>query len=147
MLRGVKGAELNGALSVLSDRACTHVYLLQNRRRFVLGVVGALLIGLIAGAVIRQWLVATIVVVVLVNAAARFADRRIVGIDSKGLVQAKSATFTTRPTELLAPLQFSEVQVRHTAGHDTAVFRINGTAYLGARGSCDLANALKSRQA
>lgn len=140
-------ADLDGALSALADRSCTHAYLLQNRRRFYLGLVGALLIGLITGAVIDQWLVATIVSVILVNAATFGSDRRIVGIDSKGLVQAKSAPFTARPTELLAPLQFAEVQVVNTGDRDNAVFRINGTTYLGAKGSSELASALRSRQA
>lgn len=146
-LAGVNRAELSDALSALAGQPCNHVYLLQNRRRFYLVLVGGLLIGLVTGVVIQRWLVATIVSVVLVNAAAYFSDRRIVGMNSTGLAQAKSSPFTARPTELLAPLRFAEVQVLNTGGHDTATFRINGTSYLGTKGSSELARALQSRQA
>ena len=126
---------------------CTHVYLLLNRTRFYLGLVFALVVGVATGVLIHQWLVGTIVWVVLISIADRYSDRRIVGIDVKGLVQAKTAVFTARPTELLAPLKFADVQVLNTGTRNNAVFRIDGTTYVGTKGSIALAGALQSRQA
>ena len=139
--------ELDSALSALSGRSCTYAFLLLNRTRFYLGLVFALLVGVATGVLIHQWLVGTIVWVALISIAERLSDRRIVGIDIKGLIQAKSAVFVARPTELLAPLQFAEVQVLNTGTRNNALFRIDGTAYVGTRGSIALAGALQSRQA
>lgn len=143
----MNSTKLDRALSALSGRPCTYAYVLQNRTRFYLGLGAALAVGLATGVLIHQWLVGTTVVVALTFVTAPLFDRRIVGLNANGVVQAKCVSFGARPTELLAPLEFTEVQVLGNRALDTAAFRINGTTFLGNKGSSALAGALQQKQA
>ena len=143
----MKQAELDGALAALSGRSCTHAYLLQNGRRFYLSLFVGVLVGLSASVLIGAWRVGPLFVAVVVFAAAPLADRRIVGVDAEAVVQARSAPFVARPTELLASVPFSEVQVLSTGAHDNLVLRLDGAKFVGTKGSKASAEALWSRQA
>ena len=144
--RSVHNDKVDRALAALSGRPSSYTYVLLNQAHFYLDIAAALVIGLVTGLLVHQSLAGAALMVALACATTPLLDRRIVGIDSEGLVQAKSAPFSNRPIELLPPLRFSEIEVVGNRGHGGAVFRINGTTYVGSRGSAALAGALQSRR-
>lgn len=144
-VESVNKVERDSALSALSGQACTHAYLLHNRTRLYLGLAVAILVGAATSVLVGHWIVGSIVSFVLISVSELLSDRRIVGISANGVVQAKSALYTARPTELLTSLQFWEMQVLDGGGHDNALFRIDGTTFLGTKGSIALAGELQSR--
>ncbi len=127
-------------MTQLSGQRCTVACLVQNRARFVVGMTGALLIGATVGIVVRQFILASIIVAVLVAATSPLADRRILGLTDTGVVQRRAATFTTAPTSAIASTDMT-LQVK--SGRKNPLFRIDGRTYLGATGSREFAEQLR----
>lgn len=104
------------------------------------------MVGLAAGALVHNVLVYLVVYAAALVAAVPFLDRRLVGLDAEGVVQAR-AGYPGQPGKMLAPLEFRAVKVvgEGVAGGDLSdrpTFRIEGANYRGQRGSNALGEAL-----
>jgi predicted lipid-binding transport protein (Tim44 family) len=132
-------AELETAMSELTGRPCSAACLVQNRSRFFGAMMGSLAVGMVVGEVVNQIFIGAIVVAVLIGISGPLVDRRILGLDDTGVVQARAASFTTSPTALLG----AAGNVSLSKFGRNPVFHIEGRAYLGATGSRDFATTLQ----
>lgn len=104
-------------------------------------MIAAATAGAVVGAVVHQIFVGAILVALLIAASAPLFDRRILGLTDTGVVQARAAAFTTKPTAMLPP----PGEVGLTKFGRNAVFDLGGVKYLGATGGRDFAASLTER--
>ncbi len=133
--------DLAAAMSTLSGQRCSAACLVQHRTRFILGMIGALFVGIAVGIVVDRGFFGAFLVVALIVVSAPLFDRRILGLTEAGVVQARSSAFAAKPTEMLPPP--GTVSVRKF-GRNPA-FKVGDTRYLGATGAREFAAALARR--
>ena len=137
---------MGSKLSELSGEMCFAATLVRRQKHLrllrVVAVVGGALVPLLT----RQWILGLIGLGLIVTVVDQFTERRIVGVSNSGLVQAKSAPFVVRPTELLPGVALENVQAVEQFGGRSALLHIDGTPFQGGRGSDALARVVQSRQ-